>query len=81
MPKRRSFGDLISGNRQKGHEFSPEAKGAMLAMLNGGMSLRAVAREFNTTHYAVTKIRDRFLKDGTTQNKPRSGRPQKLTKV
>ncbi|CAG9952817.1 unnamed protein product [Clonostachys rosea f. rosea IK726] len=77
----RTFGVEISGNRRRGQQFSPEAKGAMLGMLCAGASLRAVAREFKTTHSTVSKLRNRFKDDHTTDYKARKGRPSVLTKA
>lgn len=81
MSENRSFGDIISGNRQKNHEFSPEAKAAMLAMLEAGLSQRAVARQFKTSHGAVAKVLKRFRETGSVKNKPRSGRPSVLNRA
>ena len=81
MSHNRTFGQLISGNRQPNHEFSPEAKGAMLAMLEAGVSGRAVAKEFRTTHSAVQSIKKNFDTRHTVRNKKRKGRPQILTKT
>ncbi|CAG9955436.1 unnamed protein product [Clonostachys rosea f. rosea IK726] len=77
----RTFGDEISGNRRRGCQFSPEAKGAMLGMLHAGASAGAVAREFRTTHSTVLKLRDRFKNDNTVKYKERQGRPSMLTKT
>jgi transposase len=77
----RTFDVEISGNRRRGQQFSPEAKGAMLGMLRAGASLRAVAREFKTTHSTVSKLRNRFKDDHTTDYKARKGRPSVLTKA
>ncbi|KAH7109682.1 hypothetical protein EDB81DRAFT_607409, partial [Dactylonectria macrodidyma] len=73
------FGQIISGNRKPNHEFSPEAKGAMLAMLEAGRSERDVAEEFSTTHSTVQQIHKRFITDHTVENKKRKGRPHVLT--
>ncbi|KAJ2897773.1 transposase [Zalerion maritima] len=81
MSNERRFGDIISPNRQKGYEFSPEAKGAMLVLLHTGMSARAVGAEFRTDHKVVMKIKKRFDETGTIQYQPRSGRPHKLTRA
>lgn len=78
MSNNRTFGQLISGNRKPNHEFSPEAEGAMLAMLEAGKSGRKVAEEFSTTHSAVQKIQKRFLTHHTVENKKRKGRPHIL---
>jgi hypothetical protein len=38
MSENRTFGTVISGNRQKNHEFPETARAAMLAMLEAGKS-------------------------------------------
>ena len=60
MPPERKFRDIISPNRPKGGQFSPEAKEAMLALLHHGLSARAVADQFGTDHKCVTRIFNRF---------------------
>jgi transposase len=77
----RRFGVEISGNRRRGCQFSPEAKGAMLGQLAAGRSARAVAKEFKTTHTTVLALKKRFEATSTVDYKPRSGRPKVLTKA
>ena len=79
MPPRRSFGTEISGNRQRNQEFSPEARAAMLAMLDTGCSARRVAREFRTTHSTVLQTKKRWLESHKVTSRPRKGRPMKLS--
>lgn len=79
MSERRSFGTVISGNRQRNHEFNSEQKSAMVALLDAGLSARKVAQQFGTTHPVVTRAAKRFWEHNTLKNKPRSGRPQILS--
>ncbi|KAK7214318.1 hypothetical protein V2G26_003963 [Clonostachys chloroleuca] len=53
----------------------------MLGQLAAGRSARAVAREFRTTHTTVLALKKRFEETGSVDYKPRSGRPNKLTKT
>jgi transposase len=53
----------------------------MMAMLDTGMSLRRVAREFNTTHTTALRVKQRWLAISTHKNKPRKGRPERLIRV
>ncbi|KAF7563680.1 hypothetical protein G7046_g460 [Stylonectria norvegica] len=48
---------------------------------DAGMSQRAVARDFKTTHSTVQRILKRFNTSRTVANSPRSGRPSLLTKT
>ncbi|KAK7222904.1 hypothetical protein V2G26_010907 [Clonostachys chloroleuca] len=76
---KRSFGTVITGNRQKGQELSSELCAVILAAIDAGESKAAVARRFNVSRAVVYKTIERF---NTTQNfeaLPRSGRPKSLT--
>lgn len=53
----------------------------MLAKLDAGMSARAVAREFATTHSTVQQIKHKFITHHTVRNARRKGRPEILTKA
>jgi transposase len=79
MPPKRSFGQEISGNHQRNHEFTPEQRAAMLQLLATGVSQRRIAAEFNTTHSIVQRIKQRWENDHTLKNKVRKGHPKKLS--
>jgi transposase-like protein len=81
IPNARCFGTEISGNRQYNHEFSSEARAAILAKLEDGKSLRAIAREFNTTHSSIQYIKQHWIKSHTTLNSTRKGRAELLTEA
>lgn len=69
----------LTKSRKKGQEFSSEAKVAMMALLDTGLPQTAVAQKFNTSRQAVSRIQKRWKKERTIQNRPRIGRPEKLT--
>lgn len=81
MSQPRSFGTEISGNRQRNHEFTPEARAAILAWLSAGKSIKSTAREFNTTPSTVRGIKQRWNDDHTLHKRPRKGRPQILSET
>ena len=81
MPGNRIFGMEISGNRQRNYEFSPVQKAAIVAELSQGKTHRAVAAAFNTSLLTTHRIFKRWKEDATLENKPRSGRPPKLTEA
>lgn len=81
MPGNRIFGTEISGNRQRNHKFSPVQKAAIVAELSQGKTHRAVAAAFNTSPSTTHRIFKRWKEDATLENKPRSGRPPKLTEA
>jgi transposase len=76
-----NFTTVISGNRRRNQQWSPEAKAAMLSRLAAGEGPASVARAFQTRTSTVTYIRDQFNKHGTVQNRPRSGRPPLLSRA
>lgn len=80
MPEKRSFGAEISANRQRNCEFTPVQKAVIVEKLSSGASHRTVATEFKTTPSTTHAIFKRWKQDKTLDNKPRKGRPQKLTK-
>lgn len=81
MSNSRRFGDIICPNRQRGHEFPSEAKAVMIHMLHTGKSARYVADQFYTDHKAVLNIAKKFTTSTTLENRPRSGRPPKLSRA
>lgn len=81
MPSRRRFGTEITGNRRYNHEFSSEARAAIIAKMDEGKSLRSVAREFKTTHGTIQYIKQHWQLTHTTRDNPRSGRPEELTET
>ena len=80
MPEKRSFGAEISANRQRNCEFTPVQKAVMVEKLSTGISHRKVAAEFKTTPSTTYAIFKRWKEHKSLENKPRKGRPQKLTK-
>ena len=49
-------------------------------MLEGGVSVRAVAEHFNCTLATIYRLRQRHNATGTTMDRPRSGRPRVTTR-
>lgn len=82
MPlNKRSFGTVISGNRQPNHELSIEQRSASVALNEAGKSFAVIAKEFNCSKSAAYKIYQRWQNDNRITSKPRKGRPTKLTKA
>ncbi|KAL5624645.1 hypothetical protein BROUX41_004705 [Berkeleyomyces rouxiae] len=79
MSSERLLGDILCPNRKKGQEFPVEARVAMLALSQEGVSARAIAKKFRTDHKTVTRILLNAKENSTLKPKPRSGRPQKLS--
>lgn len=76
----RKFGTIISGNRQRNHEFNSESRALMCNEIFRGRSYRDVASEFGTSPSTVHKIFKRWENDKMFISKARPGRPLKLTK-
>ena len=76
MSEERNFGVEMSANRQRNHEFSSEARAAILTKLGEGIPVKEVARQFNTTPSTIRQTRKRWTEDHITHSRPRSGRPE-----
>lgn len=79
MSKKRSFGAEIAANRQKGHELSLMEKGLIVDRLSLGFKNADVARQFRVHPSIISRIWSRYKTTKSIENKPRSGRPMKLT--
>ncbi|TFK57876.1 hypothetical protein BDN72DRAFT_782770, partial [Pluteus cervinus] len=60
------------------HEHDAPTKDMVVGALLQGASFREVAEQFSIPKSTCYDIFAKFLKTGSTQNKPRSGRPRKL---
>ena len=47
-----------------------------IGMLEAGKAVRLVARRFHCTLRTINRLRDRYAETGTTNDRPRSGRPR-----
>lgn len=74
-----SFGAILSANRQRNCEFNNEQKAAMCSEIFAGESYQVVAEHWNTTKSTVHRIFKHWKSTQSFNNKPRSGRPLKLT--
>ena len=77
----RVFGTEISGNRGRNCELKPTDRSAIVAKRNAGVSREAVAREFGVSPSTVTRTVKRWTQNGVFTSRPRSGRPEKLTRA
>ncbi|KAH6872074.1 Homeodomain-like protein, partial [Thelonectria olida] len=75
----RTFGTIISGNRQSGQEIDPETRSAIFAAVDLGEKKSDVARDFGVSPSAVTRIIQRFEQTQSVHSQPRSGRPKSLS--
>ena len=78
-PKKRAFGTVLSGNRQKGQEFSPQARAAIIAARAEGRTQASIAEEFNTSQQTIAKILKLYATTGNITPDKRIGRPKKLS--
>lgn len=81
MAKRRSFGAEISINRKKNTELSFVQKSLIVDRLSLNHSQASVAAEFRVHPATISRIWKRYQTTGSIENKPRSGRPNKLTET
>lgn len=74
------FGRVLTTGRQKNQELSPTTRAAICGAVAAGASQRAVATAFGVTHAVVANTIQRFKTTTSFDSKPRSGRPQVLTR-
>ena len=79
MASNRTFGQEISGNRQRNGELSSEMRAAILTKLDGGQKPGKIATELGISRHTVYYTKKRWAQHRTLDLMPRSGRPQKLT--
>jgi transposase len=70
---------ILCANRQRNHEFSDTVKALMVQAVESGRSCRDVVAEARCSPQAVSNIVQRWKNQRTLDNKPRSGRPSKLS--
>lgn len=75
-PKKRSFLSEISANRGVSCEVSQPQKAAILATVDYGTPIRAVAADTRVDTSTITRHKKRWSEDQTLKAKPRSGRPK-----
>ena len=63
---------------EKRKELSPDVKNIIVSMRNEGYTLQHIADTLNIRRGTVSDVIVRFKKRGSTENKPRSGRPRIL---
>ncbi|KAK4032976.1 Homeodomain-like protein [Parachaetomium inaequale] len=74
------IGAKLTAGRQSGQELSPTARAAIVGAVAAGASQSAVARAFRVDRTAVYRILQRFESSTTVESKPRTGRPEVLTR-
>jgi transposase len=79
MAENRQFADIITGNRQKNHQFNDESRAAMIALRISGRSYGKIATEFNTTKSTVFNIYKRYTDENKTTPRPRPGPKSKFS--
>ena len=74
------LGAKLTAGRQPGQELSPCARAAIAGAVAAGASQTAVANAFSTSRRAVQLSLQRFESSTTFETKPRTGRPELLTR-
>lgn len=75
----RSFDTVISGNRGRKAELSPEQRAAIVSKHEGGHTPTKLAREFACARSTIYDTLERFKQHNTVKSLPRSGRPVKVS--
>jgi transposase len=68
----------ISSNSRPNHELSDEKKHLIVRRYLGGQSLKEISEAECVRYGTVWQVIQRYKERGTTDNKPRSGRPEKV---
>ena len=74
------IGAKLTAGRKSGQELSPYARAAIVGAVGAGASQSAVARAFGISRAAVQLTLQRFESSTTLESKPRSGRPEVLSR-
>jgi transposase len=74
------LGAKLTVGRQPGQELSPAARAAIAGAVAAGASQTAVANAFSISRRAVQLSLQRFESSTTFESKPRTGRPEILTR-
>jgi transposase len=74
------IGAKLTAGRRPGQELSIAARAAIIGAVAAGASQSAVARAFRVERTAVYRILQRFQSSTTVESKPRTGRPEVLTR-
>jgi transposase len=79
MATQRQFGQELDQNVRRGPNISVIQRDQVIGMLNGGIPVKEVAHAYGRSDRCIRKIRQKYHQTGTTQDKPRSGRPPVLS--
>jgi transposase len=74
------IGAKLTAGRQSGQELSPFARAAIIGAVAAGANQSAVARAFGISRAAVQLTLERFESSTTVESRPRTGRPEVLTR-
>ncbi|KAL6406059.1 transposase [Ilyonectria robusta] len=75
----RSFGTIISANRQGKQRTKPELRAAIIAAVQAGEARSTVATRFGVSTATISRLLQRLETTASIDPKPQSGRPPSLT--
>lgn len=79
LPRLRALGTELGRSRPDNGRMSGEMRAAILAAVAAGLPKSVVAECFNVGRRTVNITLNRFAHQGSNRDKPRSGRPRKLS--
>ena len=79
MTSNRTFGQEISGNRQRNGELSLEMRAVILTKFDDGQKPGKIVTELGISRHTVYYTKKRWAQHRTLDSMPRSGRLQKFT--
>ena len=79
MATPRGFGQELDQNVRRGPNLSIVQRDQIIGMLQSGATVKEAAHAYGRTDRCIRKIYQKYRQTGTTEDKPRSGRPLVLS--
>lgn len=76
----RQFGRELSQNVRRGRNMTVDERNIAIGMLHEGASYKDIAARFNRDPSTIRQLYNKLHQTGSVQDKPRSGRPQILSR-
>jgi transposase len=79
MATPRQSGQELNQNTRRGPNLAIEERDIIIERLASGVTLKECAALYGRTERCIRDLKKKYYQTGTTQDKPRSGRPQILS--
>jgi transposase len=78
MATQYQFGQELNQNARREPNLTIQERDIIIGMLQGGCTVHECAEAYSRTVRCIRDLRKKYITTGTTQDKPRSGRPSML---